>query len=173
MLLDAKKFWAEAISTATYLKNRSPTSKLEDMTPGMERNLVWSISGCSGALHSKGPTYDSKAKKCILVGYGSVRKGYRLYDQAARQVLYMFSRNVKFLEEEPTELISEDNAGREAPPVQSVLELKDQRLIKKAPPFKFNPEGPLEKEDRDNFSRWRERPSRANIIWRSQKLTRE
>ena len=36
MMIDAKlphAFWAEAISTAVYLRNRSPTKVLEDMTP--------------------------------------------------------------------------------------------------------------------------------------------
>ena len=36
MLLDSKlpqKFWGEAISTAVYLCNRSPTKALESMTP--------------------------------------------------------------------------------------------------------------------------------------------
>ena len=36
MLIDSKlphKFWAEALSTATYLRNRSPTKVIEGMTP--------------------------------------------------------------------------------------------------------------------------------------------
>ena len=36
MLVDAKmphKFWAEALSTAVYLKNRSPTKAVKGMTP--------------------------------------------------------------------------------------------------------------------------------------------
>ena len=36
MLVDANlphKFWAEALSTAVYLKNRSPTKAVKDMTP--------------------------------------------------------------------------------------------------------------------------------------------
>ena len=36
MLIDSKlphKFWAEALSTATYLRNRSPTKAIEGMTP--------------------------------------------------------------------------------------------------------------------------------------------
>ena len=36
MLADAKlpqKFWAEALSTAVYLRNRSPTKAVNDMTP--------------------------------------------------------------------------------------------------------------------------------------------
>ncbi|GBP57089.1 Copia protein [Eumeta japonica] len=36
VLIDAgldKGFWAEAINTAVYLRNRSPASELQDMTP--------------------------------------------------------------------------------------------------------------------------------------------
>ena len=36
MLIDANlthKFWAEALSTAVYLRNRSPAQAVKDMTP--------------------------------------------------------------------------------------------------------------------------------------------
>ena len=64
---------------------------------------------------------DSKTRKCILVGYGSVRKGYRLYDRAARQIL--FSRNVRFDEQEPTEPTPEKETGGDPALAQRLLEL--------------------------------------------------
>ena len=41
MLLDAalpNKFWAEAVSTAAYLKNRCPTGVVDEMTPYQARH---------------------------------------------------------------------------------------------------------------------------------------
>ena len=64
---------------------------------------------------------DSKTRKCILIGYGSVRKGYRLYDRAKSQVL--FSRNVKFNEQELTEPTLENETGGDQAPAQKMLEL--------------------------------------------------
>ena len=42
---------------------------------------------------------DPKIRKCTLVRYGNMQKGYRVYDQATRKIFY--SRNVKFDEQEP------------------------------------------------------------------------
>ena len=61
---------------------------------------------------------DSKTRKCILVDYGSVRKSYRLYDRATSQVL--FSRNIRFNEQEPT---GSTPGGGEPASAQNVLEL--------------------------------------------------
>jgi hypothetical protein len=54
--------------------------------------------------------------------FGSVKKGYRLYDRAASQVL--FSRNVRFDERESSghELTPGKETGGEPVPVQSVLD---------------------------------------------------
>ena len=44
----------------------------------------------------KGENFDSKSRKCIMVGYGMVTKGYRLYDPTDRKILH--SRDVQFNE---------------------------------------------------------------------------
>ena len=99
MLADSKlphRFWAEALSTATYLHNRSPTNTLEGITPFE----AWSgtkpdvsslhIFGCSAYAHvpkSERRKLDSKTKKCVLLGYGANQKGYRLYDLECMKVI--------------------------------------------------------------------------------------
>ena len=92
MLIDAKlphQFWAEALSTAVYLKNRSSTKAVNGMTPCE----AWTrkkpevahlrVFGCNAYTHlpkDERRKLDSKAKKCTLLGYGQETKGYRLYD---------------------------------------------------------------------------------------------
>ena len=41
--------------------------------------------------------FDTKARKCILLGYGKETKAYRLYDPSQKKILY--SRDVQFNEE--------------------------------------------------------------------------
>lgn len=76
MLSDSKlpkKFWAEALSTASYIRNRSPTNAVEGMTPyevlkGRKPNVKHlRIFGCDAFVHvPKDERFkmDSKAKKC-------------------------------------------------------------------------------------------------------------
>ena len=84
------RFWAEALSTAAYLINRSPTVTLKEMAPfeawyGKKPSVNHlRVFGCSGYVHipkDQRSKLDPKAKKCIFLGYGATRKGYRLYDQ--------------------------------------------------------------------------------------------
>jgi hypothetical protein len=86
MLLDAeldKKYWAEA---AIYLKNRSPTKALKQVTP----EEAWTgekvdeshlrIIGCKAMMHipkQETTKLDSKSKM-IFVRYSEAAKGYRL-----------------------------------------------------------------------------------------------
>ena len=108
MLTDAKlphKFWGEALSTAVYLRNRSPTKAVKEMTP----YEAWTtkkpsvghlrVFGCDAYAHvpkDERGKLDPKAKKCIFVGYGEETKGYRLYDAVRAKI--MFSRDVVFNE---------------------------------------------------------------------------
>ena len=101
-----QSFWAEALSTAVYLKNRSPTKIIKHKTP---HEALFSskpkvnhlrVFGCVCYAHiakEERSKLDSKATKCVLLGYGSVIKGYRVYDIEDKRVFY--SRDVVFNEE--------------------------------------------------------------------------
>ena len=104
ILVDSKlphRFWAEALSTIVYLRNRSPTKALEGITP----HEAWSgtkpdvcalrVFGCSAYAHvpkAERGKIDSKTRKCVLLGYGTDQKGYRLYDFGRMKVIH--SRDV-------------------------------------------------------------------------------
>ena len=108
MLADTKlphKFWAEAVSTAVYLRNRSPSKAVKRMTPyeawtGERPNVNHLRAfGCAAHAHiskDERRKLDPKSRKCILLGYGITTKGYRLYDPQRARVFY--SRDVLFNE---------------------------------------------------------------------------
>ena len=102
-----QKLWAEAMSTAVYLRNQSPTKAVEGMTPheafhGNKPNVKHlRVFGCVAFAHiakDERKKLDIIARRCVLVGYGTEVKGYRLYDPDRNKMLY--SRDVKFNEEE-------------------------------------------------------------------------
>lgn len=75
-----QKFWAEALSTALYLRNRSPTKSVKGMSPfeawtGEKPKIDHlRIFGCTVYAHvpkDERKKLDPKAKKCILLGYGT------------------------------------------------------------------------------------------------------
>lgn len=97
MLLDAKlgkKYWGEAVMTATYLQNRLP-SRSVDTTPferwyGKKPSLGYlRVFGSPAYVHIpdvKRSKFDSKAQKLIFVGYCSDRKAYRFLDPASDRI---------------------------------------------------------------------------------------
>ena len=98
-----KRFWAEAVATAVFLRNRSPTVAVEGMTPfeainGRKPQVnILRVFGCLCYSHvpkDERSKFDVKAKKCMFLGYGETTKGYRLYDLKRQRVMY--SRNVVF-----------------------------------------------------------------------------
>lgn len=108
MIFDAdlpKSFWAEAVATAAYIVNRSPTKGLTAMTP----EEVWTgkipdlshmrIFGCKAMVHvpkQKRKKWDAKSEEKIFVGYSMDTKGYRLVDLKTKKLV--ISRDVVFLE---------------------------------------------------------------------------
>ena len=81
MLFDAKlshSYWAEAVSTAVYLRKRCPTKAVDGVTPYEawygEKSTVehLRVFGCDLYAHvpkDKRGKFDSKARKCILIVY--------------------------------------------------------------------------------------------------------
>jgi hypothetical protein len=105
MLTDAKlprKFWGEAISTAVYLRNWSPTKAVEGKTPyeaWMGKKPTVShlrVFGCDAYAHVPKDERGKLDVKCMFVGYGEETKGYRLYDPVRGKII--FSRDVVFNE---------------------------------------------------------------------------
>ena len=108
MLFGAKlpdKFWAETLSTAAYLLNRSPTKAVKGMTPyeawtGVKPQVdhlrVFGCQAYAQIPRDERKKLNSKSRRCILLGYGTETKGYRLYDPHRQKVF--FSRNVIFNE---------------------------------------------------------------------------
>lgn len=118
MLTDAKlphEFWAEALSTAVYLRNHSPTKVLCEKTPfeaWTEKKPTVAhlrVFGCKAYMHipkDERGKLDSKSKQCIFVGYGEETKGYHLWDPVKRRIC--FSWDVLF-NEDPRGIVFESD----------------------------------------------------------------
>ena len=107
--------WAEAINTATHIRNRCTTRSLDRATTTegkCEDNItpeeLWSgkkpditymkIFRCDAYALEKGGNrskFDERATKCTLIGYE--RRGYRLWDSQRGRLI--ISRDVRFNEQ--------------------------------------------------------------------------
>jgi Reverse transcriptase (RNA-dependent DNA polymerase)/gag-polypeptide of LTR copia-type/Integrase core domain/GAG-pre-integrase domain/Retrotransposon gag protein len=98
-------FWGECILTAAYLINRLPTKILSWKTP---YEVIFSkipnydhlrIFGCLCYAHNHSRSrkkFDSRATKCVFVGYPFGQKGYRVFDLETKEIFV--SRDVIFHE---------------------------------------------------------------------------
>lgn len=98
-----RDMWGEAVLTATYLMNRSPTVVIRDKVPaelwyGRKINLSHlRIFGCLAYKHvpqQKRSKLDSKSEECIMIGYAPC--GYRLLNLKNNDVV--IGRDVIFNE---------------------------------------------------------------------------
>ena len=119
-----KRFWAEAIATAVYVRNRLPTSSLAMKTTPHE---MWygrkpaishlKVFGCVCYAHIPDQLrqkLDDKAESMVFVGYSTRSKGYRLYDPRTMKVVTR--RDVQF-HEKRFDLLDEQTTPK---PAQSI-----------------------------------------------------
>lgn len=99
-------FWAEAVNTAAYVRNRCSKRLLNGKVPEeiysqrYQSVRHFKVFGCLAyawipAKHRG--KLDGKSRAVIFLGYSQNRKAYRLYDPATNE--FIASRDVKFLEE--------------------------------------------------------------------------
>ena len=102
-----KKFWAEAVSTACYLSNRSPKRSLGGKTPeelwtGQKPNLSHlRVFGCKARAYVPNnlrTKLEPTSKPAILVGYCENQKGYRLWSHQEQKVFT--ASNAEFFEQD-------------------------------------------------------------------------
>jgi len=100
------KFWAEAVTTAAYIKNRVCHSTISDQIPF----TVWTdkipsvrhlkVYGCLAYARlpdQRRKKLDDKAAECIFVGYATQTRGYRLWCPQKGDVIV--TKYVKFTED--------------------------------------------------------------------------
>lgn len=98
--------WAEAVTTAVYLRNRCPTRALAGGTPfeawkghkpSVKHMRVFGSRAFALDKCTKGK-FKAKGKEYIFVGYSFEAKAYRLYDKQKRSIIER--RDVRFVEGE-------------------------------------------------------------------------
>lgn len=92
LMLDAnldEKFWAEAVNTTVYLRNKTVANGLDEETPSemwtgnkldINNLRIYDSKVMAHIPKQKRLKWDKKSKPMILVGYSETFKGYRLYD---------------------------------------------------------------------------------------------
>ncbi|KAG7559395.1 Zinc finger CCHC-type [Arabidopsis thaliana x Arabidopsis arenosa] len=102
-----RRYWGDAVMTACYLINRTPTKVLKDLSPFEVLNNTrpsidhLRVFGCvcfvlvPGEQRNK---LDAKSTRCMFLGYSTTQKGYKCYDPTSNRTFV--SRDVKFLEDQ-------------------------------------------------------------------------
>ncbi|GJW64075.1 retrovirus-related pol polyprotein from transposon TNT 1-94 [Tanacetum coccineum] len=113
-------FWAEAIATACYTQNRSiiiPTHEkmayhiINDRKPSIKHLHIF---GCTCYLTRDGENLDKMKEKgdpCILVGYSTQSKGYRVYNKRTRLIVESIHLRFDEIKEMSETSVANDTLG--------------------------------------------------------------
>ena len=91
-----QNFWTEAVATAVYLRNRSSSKFLKNVTPyeifnGNKPNVSHlKVFGCKAMVYipkaNQNGKLNQQSAKCIFVGYPNDGKGYKFYNPVEKNV---------------------------------------------------------------------------------------
>ena len=101
-----KKFWGEAVMTAAYLVNRSPSTAIEFLTPEQKwSNKIPDLSnlrvfGCTAYAHQSEGKLQPRSIKGVFLGYPQGVKGYRIWLKDEQGFKTINSRDVIFRKDE-------------------------------------------------------------------------
>ena len=110
------QFWAEALNTSVYVRNRCPTSALDGVTPYeclfKQKPDVGNLHvfGCVSYVHISDGQHtklEVKSRKSIFIGYPEGTKGYKLFDPSSGK--FIRSRDVIFQERNQVGATYEEN----------------------------------------------------------------
>ncbi|GJS62828.1 retrovirus-related pol polyprotein from transposon TNT 1-94 [Tanacetum coccineum] len=113
-------FWAEAIATACYTQNRSiiilthettAYQIINDRKPSIKHLYIF---GCTCYLTRDGENLDKMKEKgdpCILVGYSTQSKGYRVYNQRTRLIVESIHLRFDEIKEMTKTSVANDTLG--------------------------------------------------------------
>ena len=89
----SRSFWAEVVSTTSYLVNKSPSAAIGFKTP----QELWSgkaesyehlrVFGCPSYVYVRQGKLDARAVKGVFVGYPDGVKGYKVWCREANKCL--------------------------------------------------------------------------------------
>lgn len=104
-----RQFWGEAVRTAAYVMNQTPSRVIDFQTPlqylqklvevPMGPNLEPKIFGCTAYVFQNIGKLEPRAIRCMFIRYAQFKKGYRCYDPTTRKI--HVTRDVKFHETTP------------------------------------------------------------------------
>jgi hypothetical protein len=132
----SRRFWAEVANTAVHIQNRLPTVST-GCTPyekwfGWKPNLDYlRVFGClCYAVKPKGELrkFEKRTEDCLLLGYSSEAKGYRLWDLQRKKVIIRRSVDFdegKFRNDQPNTFIDVDLLNPQMDTREEILEAEE------------------------------------------------